>query len=66
VTREGRTYVEVENFGGDHHGKKLLWRGWKSIADGLTDIHGDLGYPVKLLRRLLPDLVSTGGRHGIE
>ena len=66
ITTETGTCVEVENFTGDHHGKELFSRSWKSVADGLTNVHGDLGDSSKPFRALLLDLVRTRDRHDID
>jgi hypothetical protein len=57
--------LEIENFTGDHHGEELFWRSRKSVTDGLTNIHGDLGDSGKLLRGLLLDLVLTRNGHDV-
>lgn len=66
IGERGVTHVEVENFAGDHHGEELFRRSRESITDGLTDVHGDLSDSIKLLRRLLLDLVFTRDGHGVK
>jgi len=61
-----RTYIEVENFTGDHHGEELFSGSRQSITDGLTNVHRDIGDSSKLLRALLLDFVRTRSRHDIE
>ena len=63
---EGATYIEVENFTGDHHGEELFRRSWESVTDGLTNVHRDLGDSSELFLALLLDLVCTGDGHDIE
>lgn len=64
--RRRGTHIEVENLTGDHHGEELFSGSWKSIADGLTNVHGDLGDSSKLFRALLLDFVRTRDRHDME
>jgi len=62
---EDGAHVKVKNFTGDHHGQELFRRSRESGADGLANIHGDLGDSTKLIRTLLLDLVPAGDRHDI-
>ena len=68
MREEGWTYIEVEDFAGDRHGEKLFGGGggWKSAADSLTNVCGDMGDLGKSLRGLLFDLVLAGDGHYVR
>jgi hypothetical protein len=60
------TYTEVDDLAGDHQGEELFRGSRKSVADGLTNVHGDLGDSSKLILSLLSDLVFTGHDHDMK
>jgi hypothetical protein len=60
------THTEVNHFSGDHQSEELFRGSRESTAEGLANVHGDLGNSGELFLALLLDLFLTRDRHDVK